>query len=94
MYVIHVYIVTGGLPLDPKHHVHVVTGGLPLDPKHHVNVQFVAHFSGALTKGDRRAATGADLTEFNFDTQYGRNALRTMYHHICSVSIICYRQTS
>ena len=40
---------------------------------------------GALTKGDRRAATGADLAEFNFDTQYGRNALRTMYHHICQV---------
>lgn len=41
--------------------------------------------SGALTKGDRRAATGADLTEFNFDTAYGRNALRTMYHHISHV---------
>lgn len=40
---------------------------------------------GALTKGDRRAATGADLTEFNFDTPYGRNALRTMYSHICHV---------
>eukprot|EP00794_Sanderia_malayensis_P010733 gene10733-11882_t len=34
---------------------------------------------GALTKGDRRAATGADLAEFNFDTIYGRQALRTMY---------------
>ena len=41
--------------------------------------------AGALTKGDRRAATGADLTEFNFDTQYGRLALRTMYHHISKV---------
>ena len=50
---------------------------------------------GALTKGDRRAATGADLTEFNFDTPYGRQALRTMYHHISHVSFgyicwICY----
>lgn len=41
--------------------------------------------SGALTKGDRRAATGADLTEFNFDTPYGRSALRSMYHCICQV---------
>lgn len=39
---------------------------------------------GALTKGDRRAATGADLTEFNFDTPYGRGALRAMYHAICA----------
>ncbi|XP_074658013.1 uncharacterized protein LOC141910988 [Tubulanus polymorphus] len=37
---------------------------------------------GALTKGDRRAATGADLTDFNFDTPYGRSALRTMYNAI------------
>ncbi|KAH3812323.1 hypothetical protein DPMN_140752 [Dreissena polymorpha] len=43
---------------------------------------------GALTKGDRRAATGADLAEFNFDTQYGRNALRTMYHHICQKKLV------
>ena len=42
--------------------------------------------AGALTKGDRRAATGADLTEFNFDTPYGRGALRAMYHAICYVS--------
>nr|XP_054771437.1 uncharacterized protein LOC129279369 [Lytechinus pictus] len=37
---------------------------------------------GALTQGDRRAATGADLTQFNFDTPYGRSALRSMYHAI------------
>jgi hypothetical protein len=41
--------------------------------------------SGALTKGDRRAATGADLSQFNFDTPYGRNALRQMYSAICEV---------
>ena len=41
---------------------------------------------GALTKGDRRAATGADLGEFNFDTPYGRNALRAMYAAICQVA--------
>ncbi|XP_033638096.1 protein FORGETTER 1-like [Asterias rubens] len=39
---------------------------------------------GALTQGDRRAATGADLTQFNFDTPYGRSALRTMYASICN----------
>lgn len=43
-------------------------------------------FEGALTKGDRRAATGVDLGEFNFDTTYGRNSLRLMYQHICIVS--------
>ncbi|KAK3607117.1 hypothetical protein CHS0354_014268 [Potamilus streckersoni] len=43
---------------------------------------------GALTKGDRRAATGADLTEFNFDTPYGRNALRMMYHNICHKTLV------
>ena len=40
-------------------------------------------YPGALTKGDRRAASGADLTEFNFDTPYGRTALRMMYSAIC-----------
>ena len=44
--------------------------------------------TGALTKGDRRAATGADLTEFNFDTPYGRSALRTMYNCICHSEIV------
>ncbi|XP_071949493.1 uncharacterized protein [Antedon mediterranea] len=39
---------------------------------------------GALTKGDRRAASGADLSKFNFDTQYGRAALRNMYFAICN----------
>ncbi|XP_069103404.1 protein strawberry notch homolog 1-like isoform X2 [Argopecten irradians] len=43
---------------------------------------------GALTKGDRRAATGANLDEFNFDTPYGRNALRSMYHHICQRTLV------
>jgi len=42
---------------------------------------------GALTKGDRRAATGADLTQFNFDTPYGRSALRNMYQSITLQSI-------
>lgn len=46
----------------------------------------VFHVTGALTKGDRRAASGADLTEFNFDTPYGRNALRAMYQSVCTVS--------
>lgn len=43
---------------------------------------------GALTKGDRRAATGADLDEFNFDTPYGRTALRTMYSCICKQEMV------
>ncbi|KAF6018566.1 hypothetical protein EB796_023110 [Bugula neritina] len=38
---------------------------------------------GALTKGDRRAATGADLSMFNYDTVYGRTALKLMYQAIC-----------
>ncbi|CAM9618424.1 unnamed protein product [Scytosiphon promiscuus] len=33
---------------------------------------------GALTKGDRRAATGADFSSFDLDTKYGRRALRSM----------------
>ena len=42
--------------------------------------------TGAITKGDRRAATGADLTQFNFDTNYGRQALKSMYEAIHKVS--------
>ena len=42
---------------------------------------------GALTKGDRRAATGVDLMEFNYDTPYGRAALKTMYTGICTVRL-------
>ncbi|CAB1101796.1 unnamed protein product [Ectocarpus sp. CCAP 1310/34] len=33
---------------------------------------------GALTKGDRRAATGADFSSFDLDTKYGRRALKSM----------------
>ena len=43
---------------------------------------------GAITKGDRRAATGADLTQFNFDTQYGRQSLNTMYESIIKVGCV------
>lgn len=45
--------------------------------------------TGALTKGDRRAASGSDLTEFNLDTSYGRSALRNMYTAICRVGFSC-----
>jgi len=31
---------------------------------------------GALTRGDRRAASGADLSEYNFDSPLGRKSLR------------------
>ena len=43
--------------------------------------------TGALTKGDRRAASGADLKEFNFDTPYGRTALKTLYNCVCQVGL-------
>lgn len=34
---------------------------------------------GALTKGDRRAATGSNLSEFDIDSVYGRRALNRFY---------------
>lgn len=37
---------------------------------------------GALTKGDRRAATGSNLAQYDIDTDYGRKALRKMLQHI------------
>lgn len=33
---------------------------------------------GALTHGDRRATESRDLSQFNLDTKYGRNALDAM----------------
>ena len=39
---------------------------------------------GALTKGDRRAATGSDLTEFDIDSKFGRISLQRIY--TCLVS--------
>ena len=41
---------------------------------------------GALTRGDRRAASGVDLSEQNFDTPLGRAALRDMYDAVVSAS--------
>jgi hypothetical protein len=40
---------------------------------------------GALTRGDRRAASGLDLSELNLDTPLGRKSLRRMYDHIVQV---------
>lgn len=37
---------------------------------------------GALTKGDRRAATGSNFAQFDVDTKYGRIALRSMVDNI------------
>jgi hypothetical protein len=34
---------------------------------------------GALTKGDRRAASGSDLSEFDIDSTFGRRALVRTY---------------
>jgi hypothetical protein len=33
---------------------------------------------GALTRGDRRAASGLDMSELNFDSPLGRKSLRKM----------------
>lgn len=60
--------------------------GMSLQQLSFFSWSIVFHGTGALTKGDRRAASGADLTEFNFDTPYGRNALRAMYQSVCTVS--------
>jgi hypothetical protein len=42
---------------------------------------------GALTRGDRRAASGADLSQFNFDTVWGKKALGEMLHSISAGSM-------
>ena len=34
---------------------------------------------GALTKGDRRAATGTNLSDFEFDSRFGRRGLKRFY---------------
>ena len=39
---------------------------------------------GALTRGDRRAASGIDLSESNFDSPLGRKSLR------CEVCMFCF----
>lgn len=41
---------------------------------------------GALTKGDRRAATGSNLAQYDVDTDYGRKALRAMVQAIWKYS--------
>jgi hypothetical protein len=43
---------------------------------------------GALTRGDRRAASGLDLSELNLDTALGRKSLRRMYDHIVQVGAL------
>ena len=37
---------------------------------------------GALTKGDRRAASGSDLSEFDIDSRFGRRSLQRLYESI------------
>ena len=37
---------------------------------------------GALTKGDRRAATGTDLSDFDVDSLFGRRALTRLYNNL------------
>ncbi|GMH33357.1 hypothetical protein BSKO_01191 [Bryopsis sp. KO-2023] len=41
---------------------------------------------GALTRGDRRAASGIDLSESNFDSPFGRKSLRRIYDSIVQES--------
>jgi len=40
---------------------------------------------GALTKGDRRAATGSDLSDFDIDSLFGRRALKRVYASLRSI---------
>ena len=40
---------------------------------------------GALTKGDRRAATGSDLSEFDIDSRFGKRALKRVYANLRAV---------
>ncbi|CAD5113144.1 DgyrCDS2335 [Dimorphilus gyrociliatus] len=42
---------------------------------------------GALTRGDRRAASEGAFAEFNFDNEFGKQALQTMYTAICRNSL-------
>lgn len=37
---------------------------------------------GAITRGDRRAASALDLSKFNFEGKYGAKGLRIMYDHL------------
>ena len=37
---------------------------------------------GALTKGDRRASTGSNFSQFDFDNKLGNKALKCMCEHI------------
>jgi hypothetical protein len=42
---------------------------------------------GALTKGDRRAATGSDmLSDFDLDSRYGKKALKRFYNNITNAT--------
>lgn len=47
---------------------------------------------GALTKGDRRAASGLDIGSFNFDTYLGRRALRLMCEQFAGCSAVLRRK--
>ena len=48
---------------------------------------------GALTRGDRRAASGLDLSDLNFDSPLGRKSLRKMCvvisGHVCGGGGVC-----
>lgn len=76
-------------------HAHAMSAHNPLTPCHRLvstrvggEKRFAAAVArrlqslGALTRGDRRAASGIDLSEQNFDSPLGRRALRRMYDAI------------
>ena len=44
---------------------------------------------GALTRGDRRAASGIDLSESNFDSPLGRKSLRCACIPVCKGTLRC-----
>ena len=62
-------------------------------PEAHGSIYFAAAVArrlqslGALTRGDRRAASGIDLSESNFDSPLGRKSLRRMYDAIVQESM-------
>ena len=48
---------------------------------------------GALTKGDRRAATGQDLSQYNVQNNYGRKAVKDIVNATCIASMLVPRVT-
>jgi hypothetical protein len=43
---------------------------------------------GALTKGDRRAAVGSDMSSFDLDSKYGKRALKRLYVKLQNIEVV------